>query len=126
MKKLFLLSAVLRGFVTASSHAGVRFSLGLPLPPLPLPGIEFRAAPPVYAAPPSAYYDAPCYDAPVVVGPPSVYFDFGSPGYHRYGGYGHYRGYDHYRGYEHYRGGYDHYRGHYSYRYHGHDRGHRW
>ena len=122
MKKLFLLSAVLLGFAV-TSHAGVRFSFGLPLPPLPLPGVEFRASPPpVCVSPPPVYYDAPCYDAPcydapVVVGPPSVYFDYGYPGYHRYGGYSHYRGYGH-----EYRGRYERHGGHYTYRYHGHTR----
>src|SRR6266849_5096761 len=84
MKKILLLSAILLGAVTAS-QAGIRFNIGLPLPPLPLPGIVIghpgpAYCPPaaqVYGAPPAYYgYGAPCYDAPVVVAPP-VYFGFG-------------------------------------------------
>jgi hypothetical protein len=110
MKKILLLSAVLLGAVSAS-QAGVRFSIGLPLPPLPLPGLVighrappvYYQAPPVCAAPP-VYYGAPpvCYDAPVVVAPP-VYFGFGFRDGYRYGGHYAYGGWDRHYAY----GGWD-------------------
>src|SRR5205814_9952445 len=129
MKKLLLLSAVLLGAASAS-QAGVHLDIGLPLPPLPLPGIIFgrptpRAyydaprsyyAPPVCEAPP--YYD---YDSPVIIAPPRLSFGFGPRyyGYHDYDRHhysyrGDYRGRD-YRGGDHrdYRGG-DHRGGHYD------------
>jgi hypothetical protein len=113
MKKLLLASAVLLGLGAASSsYAGVRFDIGLPLPPLP--GVVIGGpriyAPPVYAVPPR-----------VVVRPPYLTFGYG-------GGYDCYR--DGYGGY--YGGGWDHRRydrwdhrrgGHGGYG--GHDRDHR-
>src|SRR5438105_3750616 len=114
MKKLFLLTAVLFGAVSAS-QAGVRFNVGVgfPLPLPPLPGIVIgRPAP--YCAPapcyaPPVYYG---YNEPAVVVEPPVYFGFG-PGYYGHGYYGHggygyrYPRYNHYYGHggDHGRGG---------------------
>jgi len=115
MKKLLLLSAVLIGAATAS-QAGVHFSFGLPLPPLPLPrvvigGPSYYAPAPVYreeVAPP-VVYSAPS----VVVEPPVVSFGYGG-GYYgpSYGYYGRpYYGRPYYGG--HYYGReYGHYYGH--------------
>ena len=109
MKKILLLSAILLGAVSAS-QAGVRFSIGLPLPPLPLPGVVISHRAPVYCPPapvyyaaPPVYYGAPCYDAPVVVAPP-VYFGFGFRDGYRHGG--HNYGYRGWGGHYGYRGGY--------------------
>jgi hypothetical protein len=69
MKKILLLSAVLLGAVTAS-QAGVRFSIGIPIPAPPV-----VVVPPAYIEPAPTYVEpAPEYYAPppVVVAPPSV------------------------------------------------------
>src|SRR4051794_20005334 len=104
MKKLFLLSAVLLAAVS-SSHAGVRFGFGLPLPPLP--GVVIGGGPvydqaPAYCPPQGGYYG---YGAPAVVVPPPVYFGFGygAGGYHY--SYPHYHGYGYHYGHG---GGYHH------------------
>ena len=80
MKKILLLSAILLGAVSAS-NAGVRFSFGLPLPPLP----SIRIGPPavVVDPTPAVPYYAPECDAPVVVAPPAVEFGFGYRDYIR-------------------------------------------
>jgi hypothetical protein len=81
MKKILLLSAVLIGAVTAS-QAGVRFSIGIPVPAPPAvivtPPAPVYVQPPeqVYVAPP-AYIPAP----PMVVAPPVLGLEFG----HYYG-----------------------------------------
>src|SRR5947209_2808644 len=80
MKKILLLSAVLLGAVTAS-QAGVRFSIGIPAPPI------FVAPPaPVYVEPPQVYVEPPPVYAPappVVVAPPVLDFNFGYRPYYR-------------------------------------------
>jgi hypothetical protein len=115
MKKILLLSAILLGAVSAS-HAGVRLSFGLPLPPLPHVTL---GVPPVVvdAAPVAPYYDyaPPVYDAPVVVAPPVVSFGFGYrdyyPRYHSY--YPRYYGHRYYgHSYPHHGGGSWHGHGH--------------
>jgi hypothetical protein len=65
MKKIILAVAVmgLVAFGATTAHAGVRFSIGLPLPV-----VAVRA--PVVVAAPAPVYVAP---APVVVAPPVVY-----------------------------------------------------
>ena len=110
MKKLLLLSAVLLGAASAS-QAGVHFSFGLPLPPLPLPrvvvsGPRYYAPAPVYQedCAPSVVYAPPA----VVVEPPVVSFGYS-------GGYCYPRSYGYY-GRPYYGG---HYYGH-SYGHHGH------
>jgi hypothetical protein len=97
MKKIFVLSAILLGAVSAS-QAGIRLNIGLPLPPLPLPplpGITIgRSAPPAYYGAPAPYcYDDPYYSAPVVVAPPPLYFGYGPRSYGYYGGDRHYYDY---------------------------------
>jgi hypothetical protein len=97
MKKLLLLSAVLLGAVSAS-QAGVRFRLGLPLPPLPLPPLPGIVAPagPAYVAPGPAYgygYSAPYYGYPApYVAPPVIGFGFGNYYGHPYRGGGRWGG----------------------------------
>lgn len=108
MKKILLLSAVLIGAATAS-QAGVHFSFGFPLPPLPHVAVSVPA--PVYVDP-APVYAAPCpptvYAPPVYVAPPVVSFGFGGC-YPRYYGGSYYHGYHggYYGG--HYGGGYGHY-----------------
>src|ERR1700734_1152548 len=71
MKTKFLLTAALIGAVSLSAHAGVRFccSVGLPLPPFPVPVVTVATPAPVVCATPAPIaYVAP---APVVtVTPP--------------------------------------------------------
>ena len=66
MKKTLSILAVMALAVVGAStaHAGVRFSIGLPLPPLP--AISIGCPAPVYVAPPVVY----AQPAPVVVAPP--------------------------------------------------------
>src|SRR3989442_11475295 len=119
MKRIVLLSAVLLGAVSAS-QAGVHLNIGLPLPPLPLPGIIIGRPAPVVVAPPVCAAPAPVYEAPsVVIQPPSFYLGIGpryydrgcAPRYYSRDYYPRYhRGYD--RGYGYYGGhGYSPYRG---------------
>jgi hypothetical protein len=104
MKKLLLVGAILMGVATAS-QAGVSFRLGLPLPPLPLPGVVVTPPAPVYTQP----YCPPTYDyAPGVVVEP-YYYGYGYPYRHYY-----YR--PHYYGHRYYGG---HYGGHYYGGHHG-------
>lgn len=111
MKKILLLSAILLGAVSAS-NAGVRFSFGLPLPPLP----SIRIGPPavVVDPTPAVPYYAPECDAPVMVAPPAVEFGFGYrdyyPRYHsyyypRYYGHRYYGGHSYPHHYENHGGG---------------------
>jgi hypothetical protein len=85
MKKILLLSAVLLGAITAS-QAGVRFSIGIPIPAPPVvvaPPAYVQPAPtyvepaPDYYAPPDYYYAQP----PVVIGPPVLDLRFGHEPY---------------------------------------------
>ena len=101
MKKLLLVGAILMGVATAS-QAGVSLHLGLPFPPLPIPGVAITPPAPVYAQP----YCPPTYDyAPGVVVSPYYYGGYGYYPYrHSYYGpryYGHYYG-GHYRSGGHY------------------------
>lgn len=84
MKKLILLSAVLFGTAVAS-QAGVHvdIGIGLPFPPIPLPGrvIISRPAPvyvePQYCPPPRVFYAPP----PVVYVQPRGYYSYPSHHY---------------------------------------------
>jgi hypothetical protein len=83
MKKILLLSAVLLGAVTAS-QAGVRFSIGIPLP---TPHVVITPPAPAYVEPPNVYVEPPPVYAPappVVVAPPVLEFGFSRPYYRPY------------------------------------------
>ena len=104
MKKILLLSAVLLGVVTVS-QAGVRFSIGIPLPPpvvVTPPAPAYVQPPEVYVDPPPVYAPAP----PVVVAPPVLEFGYGRPYYHPYrpyyrpAPYWHHDRDDHWRGHD--------------------------
>lgn len=113
MKKILLLSAILLGAVTAS-QAGVRFNIGLPLPPLPritlgVPPVVVEAAP---VAPYAYDYAPPVCEAPVVVGPPVINFGFGYRDYYpHYRSYSYPRYYGHSYGHSYYPHHYDNHRG---------------
>jgi hypothetical protein len=87
MKKLLLVATVLVGGMTFA-QAGINISIGLPLPPLPRPGIVIRQ--PAVVCPPPVYIAPPVCPPRVVVPCPPVYYHQPAYGHHNHHG----RGYD--------------------------------